>query len=166
MRAKNTDRPSHPKRADSTNAIELLWTSDRATFEGRYVELRGAVANPKPIQQPRPPIWIGALGPKMLGVVARHADVWHWAGEGLDDAIRAGRELIARCDQLGRPTHEIRWSAQFTFDGEDPSRLVEEMERWYHAGFSELVVSCSGGDPVRTAGVVAETVLPATGRLR
>ncbi len=31
----------------------------RATFEGKHYRLQDAVAEPKPVQQPHPPIWIG-----------------------------------------------------------------------------------------------------------
>jgi hypothetical protein len=146
------------------DVIKMLWTMEREDFEGRFHTLREAVANPKPIQSPSPPVWIGASGPKMLGVVARHADVWNWAGEGLDAAVKAGQELNAVCSTTSRDPQEIRWSAQFVFDGVNSAGLLDEMRQWHDAGFTELVVSCSGPDPVRSAEVAAEIVLPAMRR--
>jgi alkanesulfonate monooxygenase SsuD/methylene tetrahydromethanopterin reductase-like flavin-dependent oxidoreductase (luciferase family) len=146
--------------SEGLQLIKRLWTQERSTLDGRYYRLRDAVANPKPIQRPHPPIWIGASGPMMIRLAARHADVWNWAGEGLEDARAAGEELNAACRLLGRDPQAIRWSAQFGFDGEDPGAMIEELRRWHAAGFTELVVSCSGPDPVRAARVAAEKILP------
>jgi alkanesulfonate monooxygenase SsuD/methylene tetrahydromethanopterin reductase-like flavin-dependent oxidoreductase (luciferase family) len=60
--------------------IKSLWTQERTDFDGRYYKMRGAVANPKPVQRPYPPIWIGAGGPSTLKLTARHADVGTPAG--------------------------------------------------------------------------------------
>jgi probable F420-dependent oxidoreductase len=146
--------------SEGLRLIKLLWTQERSTFDGSYYHLREAVAHPKPVQRPHPPIWIGAAGPMMIKVAARHADVWNWAGEGLEDAQAAGEQLTTACRQLGRDPRTIRWSAQFGFDGEDPGATIEELRRWHAAGFNELVISCSGPDPVRAAEVAAEKILP------
>jgi alkanesulfonate monooxygenase SsuD/methylene tetrahydromethanopterin reductase-like flavin-dependent oxidoreductase (luciferase family) len=151
--------------SEGLQLIKLLWTQERSSFDGHHYRLRDAVGNPKPVQRPRPPIWIGASGPMMLRIAAHHADVWNWAGEGLQDAIAAGRELISACREADRDPKEIRWSAQFGFDGVDPAGTIEELRRWHGAGFTQLVVSCSGPDPVRAAEVAAEKVLPAVRQL-
>lgn len=58
--------------------IRLLMTTDDATFEGRHVRLAGATYRPRPVQQPHPPLWIGAAGERrMLPLVGRVADAWH-----------------------------------------------------------------------------------------
>ncbi|TMG33836.1 MAG: LLM class flavin-dependent oxidoreductase, partial [Chloroflexi bacterium] len=44
---------------ESLDALISLWTKDRTTLEGRYYHFSDAIANPKPIQKPHPPIWIG-----------------------------------------------------------------------------------------------------------
>jgi hypothetical protein len=141
--------------------IRMLWTQEKSDFEGRYHHLRNAVANPKPIQQPHPPVWVGASGPLMLRQTARYADVWNWAGDALEDAVAAGGQLVELCREAGRDPAEVRWSAQFGFDGADPRALLAEIRPWHEAGFRELVISCAGPDPVRSAEVAAETVLPA-----
>ena len=42
--------------------IKRLWTQDNVTFESRRYALSGFTLEPKPLQQPRPPIWLGGLG--------------------------------------------------------------------------------------------------------
>jgi alkanesulfonate monooxygenase SsuD/methylene tetrahydromethanopterin reductase-like flavin-dependent oxidoreductase (luciferase family) len=151
--------------SEGLQLIKLLWTQEQSSFNGHHYRLRDAVGNPKPIQEPCPPIWIGASGPMMLRVVARHADVWHWAGEGLQDAVAAGRALTSACLEVGRDPGELRWSAQVGFDGVDSAATIQELRRWHSEGFTQLVVSCSGPDPVRAAEVAAEKVLPAVRQL-
>ncbi|MBS7641316.1 MAG: LLM class flavin-dependent oxidoreductase [Candidatus Bathyarchaeia archaeon] len=53
-----------------------LWTEDKVTFDGRYYRLREATLLPKPIQKPRPPLWSGGLGPRMLKITAKYFDAW------------------------------------------------------------------------------------------
>jgi alkanesulfonate monooxygenase SsuD/methylene tetrahydromethanopterin reductase-like flavin-dependent oxidoreductase (luciferase family) len=61
---------------EALTVCRKLWTEERASFEGRYYTLTDAIANPKPLQRPHPPIWVGGAGEKLtLRVVAEHADV-------------------------------------------------------------------------------------------
>ena len=154
--------------SEGMQIIRSLWTQERTDFAGRYFTMTGAVANPKPVQTPYPPIWIGAGGPRMLRLTARHADVWNASGAGareLDGAIAASQELDAACAAIGRDPGEIRRSAQLPA-GDDPAEIIDRVQRYYAAGFSEIVLMLSGGsmstdaDPVRTAAMLAEQVLP------
>jgi Luciferase-like monooxygenase len=147
----------------------MLWTQDRTDFEGRYFNIRHGVANPKPVQKPHPPIWIGSGGPTTLRLTARHADVWNAsgsAGQSLETARDWSQRLDEACSEVGRDPSEIRRSAQLPA-GSDPAELAERLNRFYAAGFSELIVMMSGGsmptakDPAQLAALVAEKVLPA-----
>jgi alkanesulfonate monooxygenase SsuD/methylene tetrahydromethanopterin reductase-like flavin-dependent oxidoreductase (luciferase family) len=62
---------------EALTVIKRLWTEKAVTFEGRFFTLRDALCEPKPLQRPHPPIVIGGEKPKMLRVVARHADEWN-----------------------------------------------------------------------------------------
>jgi probable F420-dependent oxidoreductase len=146
--------------AEGMRVIELLWSGERSSFDGRHYRLRDATGDPRPVQRPRPPIWIGSAGPAMLRLTARHADVWSpAAGDTPEEAAALGERLVAACQEVGRDPAEIRWCAQVGFDGGDAGALLDELERWRQAGFTEQVIACSG-DPVRAAEVAAEQVLP------
>lgn len=56
--------------------MSKLWSQDRVTHTGRFWQLDDVPTHLRPIQQPRPPIWLGAM--KEMGVrrAARHGDVW------------------------------------------------------------------------------------------
>lgn len=87
-----------------------LLRQERTTVDGAHYRLTGAVAEPKPVQQPLP-LLIGGKGDRMLGIVARHADEWNmW---GLADTIAERSAVLERhCESIGRDPATIRRSAQ------------------------------------------------------
>jgi len=60
-------------------AIEVLrgiWSTDDFRYEGRHFAAQGQTANPKPVQKPHPPIWIGGNSRLARQRVARYAQGW------------------------------------------------------------------------------------------
>ncbi len=55
-----------PRTRESIQLIQRLFTEDTVTFDGRFHQVKDARLSPKPAQQPHPPIWIGARGPKAI----------------------------------------------------------------------------------------------------
>ncbi len=51
---------------ESIRLIERLFTEERVTHEGKFYQCKDAMLSPKPVQDPKPPIWIGARGPKAI----------------------------------------------------------------------------------------------------
>ncbi len=94
--------------SESLQIIKSLFTEERTNFEGRYYHFKDAIANPKPIQKPHPPFWIGASGPSTLRLVARHADVWNIAGGEPERVEELTGMLDEACVAVGRDTSEIR----------------------------------------------------------
>jgi alkanesulfonate monooxygenase SsuD/methylene tetrahydromethanopterin reductase-like flavin-dependent oxidoreductase (luciferase family) len=154
--------------SEGLQVIRSLWTEERTNFDGRYYTMRDAVANPKPVQTPYPPIWVGSGGPRMLALTARHANVWNasgGAGRELETAVATSRQLDEACAAIGRDPHEIRRSVQLAA-GDDPAEIIDRVQRYQAAGFTEIILMLSGGsmstsaDPVHTASMLAEQVLP------
>ena len=113
---------------EAVRLIKLLWSEERSDFDGRHYRLADAIANPKPVQRPHPPIWIGGSGErKTLRVVAEHADVWNAAGGDASEVARLSGVLDGHCEAVGRDPAEIRRSVQIRFggDGDDLLRTVE-----------------------------------------
>ncbi|MFI5448270.1 MAG: LLM class flavin-dependent oxidoreductase [Candidatus Bathyarchaeia archaeon] len=100
--------------AEAIQLIKLMWTEEKATFKGKYYQLSEAVNNPKPIQKPNPPIWIGAEQEKMIRFTARYADVWNFTADlnphPLSDYEERIRILENECDLIGRNPRSIRKS--------------------------------------------------------
>lgn len=64
-------------RADEyIEAIIALWTQERPSFEGKYVQFHDVGFDPKPVQKPHVPIWIGGDSDAALRRVARHGAGW------------------------------------------------------------------------------------------
>jgi probable F420-dependent oxidoreductase len=58
-------------------AWRCLWRDKVAAYDGEFVSFSGVIAEPKPVQQPGPPLWIGGEGPAARRRVARHGDGWY-----------------------------------------------------------------------------------------
>ncbi|OBF12925.1 TIGR03619 family F420-dependent LLM class oxidoreductase [Mycobacterium sp. ACS4331] len=57
-------------------AIVELWTSEQPTFEGRYVSFKDVAFEPKPVQRPHLPIWIGGDADAAMRRAAKFASGW------------------------------------------------------------------------------------------
>ena len=57
-------------------AIIALWTQDSPEFEGKYVSFRNVGFEPKPVQKPHLPIWMGGDSDAALRRAARFASGW------------------------------------------------------------------------------------------
>jgi probable F420-dependent oxidoreductase len=57
-------------------AMKELWTSDAPEFHGKYVQFERVAFEPKPVQKPHPPIWVGGNSRPAMRRVARHGDGW------------------------------------------------------------------------------------------
>lgn len=88
--------------------IKALWTQPRATFAGKYFQVKEAILEPKPVQRPHPPILVGGGGEQLtLKVAAKHANMVNWFGT--PDIIKHKLEVLARHgDAVGRDVREIR----------------------------------------------------------
>ena len=98
--------------AETVEIVRSMWTERETTYSGQHYEIKRAQCDPKPIQQPHPPIWIGGGGEQLtLRVVARHADCSNFGGSPEQWAHK--RDVLREhCAAVGRDPDEIRmtWS--------------------------------------------------------
>lgn len=96
---------------ESAKILKSLWTEYRTTLQGRYYTITDAVCEPKPVQKPHIPLWIGGMGERLtLRVVAESADGWNTFLMPRVDYIRKLDVLAARCKDVGRDPGDIRKS--------------------------------------------------------
>ena len=115
-----------------------------ASYTGRYHRAEDAPASPAPVQRPRPPLWVGGTGDRLLGVVARVADGWNLCWEitpqAYDDRLRVLGEACARA---GRRPEDVRRSlGLLTLVGRDADDLVARWRRlqaWMPGGALDRV---------------------------
>jgi F420-dependent oxidoreductase-like protein len=91
---------------ETIQAVRRLWVEEKVSFDGVHVHLKGALCDPKPIQE-LPPIWVGGGGEQVtLRIAARLADATNWQ-VGLDAFKRKSEVLRRYCEEIGRPFGEI-----------------------------------------------------------
>lgn len=114
---------------EALTVIDGLLTHERFTFTGEHYQVEDAPFSPKPVRE-KMPILVGGKKPKMLRVVARHADIWDASGT---PEVRKERseELRRACDEVGRDYHEIRHSMSFGADKLVDIDHFEDLVRTY-----------------------------------
>lgn len=136
---------------EACQILKLLWAEETVTFTGQYYHLEQAHSDPKPVQRPRPPIWIGSSGERYgLRAVAEHADVWMNASmrpDDLGELTRLSRVLDRHCESIGRDPGTIRRAVQFPLPA-DPDEMMRAAERYVRAGFADILfMPFQGGLP-------------------
>src|SRR5258708_39778505 len=98
------------KRAAMTDeylqVLKLAWTGDVIDFHGQFVDCSNMTSDPKPLQKPHPPIWLGGDSEGNFRRIVRYADGRH----GLFGATPGGRRestTISHFAQRLRRLHQI-----------------------------------------------------------
>jgi F420-dependent oxidoreductase-like protein len=114
---------------EALQIMNLMFTEPVATFKGRYHSIDGAYNNPKPIQQPRPPITIAGGGEKvLLRLVARYADRWNIFPADAADFAHKLKVLKDHCAAIGRDFGTLEVSEHILICLETTEAAVKE--RW------------------------------------
>ena len=103
--------PETPERLrmlrEALQVVKALWSEEQATFDGRYYHLRGAINEPKPVQKPHPPIWIGGGGEKVtLKLVAQYGDACNFNADVETVRHKLG-VLRQHCETVGRDYNSV-----------------------------------------------------------
>jgi len=62
--------------SEAIDVVRTLWRDTPATFEGRFTRFKEVSIDPKPVQRPGPPIWIGGRSEAALARAGRQGDGW------------------------------------------------------------------------------------------
>jgi probable F420-dependent oxidoreductase len=162
-------------------AMQELWTSRAPAFAGTYTQFGGLVFEPKPVQKPHPPIWVGGHSRAALRRTARFGAAWHPINRPPAE-LRAGRAELARlCEARGRavpPALTLRNDVRILAPGQpvpasthagrvlagEPAALVEQIGELANCGVEHLVVeflAADGHELDEQMSVFAERVRPA-----
>jgi probable F420-dependent oxidoreductase len=102
--------------------VTALWTGDRVTYEGRHYRVRDLTVDPKPVQRPRPPVWIGGgsqpferiYGQRTPDVtpvmrrVARYADAWVPHSSATPEMVERDWAILERAaPEFGRRARDV-----------------------------------------------------------
>jgi F420-dependent oxidoreductase-like protein len=140
---------------EACEVIRSLWTQQRTSFDGTHYKLTDAVAEPKPVQRPYPPIWIGGSGrQRTLRITARYADVWNAAGGSPAEVAEVSAVLDQRCAEIGRDPAQIRRSVQLRV-AEANDELLELAQSYRAVGVTEIVLILHSQNPASLAEQIA-----------
>lgn len=98
--------PRGPIMDEALVAIDRLWREDRASFHGRYFDFTDVDLYPKPVQQPRIPIWVGGRADAARRRAALLADAWFPSQASVDVVATGARAIgeLARTAGVAGPT--------------------------------------------------------------
>jgi alkanesulfonate monooxygenase SsuD/methylene tetrahydromethanopterin reductase-like flavin-dependent oxidoreductase (luciferase family) len=177
---------------ETLTAFRLLCDTDGPVdFDGTKLTLAGLVFEPKPVGGRRLPVLVGGTGPRVMGIAARHADLynggwppWEWAGVNarLDEMLQAaGRgpgdlertafvfsELSGRADRTDALVAEYLHTRGGTDEevrslvvAGDPDTMTAVLRSYAAAGVEQAILRVQAPTDVEALSRFAENVLPA-----
>jgi len=175
---------------ETVEIVTQLWSQPETTYKGEHYELVRANCDPKPLQQPRPPVWIGGGGEQLtLRVVARYADCSNFGGRPEQWAHK--RDVLRKhCADVGRDPDEIRmtWSPEVFIRSTEqeieaagsrslwgepadswrqgnlvgtPEQVAEKVQRYLELGCRGFIPWCADYPDTETLELFAREVVPA-----
>lgn len=139
--------------------MKALWTEPRVTFDGEFWQLKDAEMEPKPLQKPFPPVWLGGTGRTALRRAVRLGTGFFGAGSSPTEAfagqVQVVREALA---ESGRPAEDFRiakrvYIAVDADAGRARERISTGLERLYGRRSADIEAAAIAGTP---AGCVSE----------
>jgi probable F420-dependent oxidoreductase len=164
-------------------AMQELWTSPKPAFAGTYTRFDGLLFEPKPVQKPHPPIWVGGHSRAALRRTVQFGAAWHPINRPPAE-LRAGRDALARLSAERRravpPAITLRNDIRILEPGQpaptsthggrvlagEPAALVEQIAELAACGVEHLVLEFlapDGRELDEQLTLFAERVRPALG---
>jgi probable F420-dependent oxidoreductase len=135
--------------------LERLWTDERPEFEGRHYRVKSIAFNPKPLQTPRVPIWVGGEGKRAQRRAGRYGDAWFpYFVRITPDELGSRFENVRRqAAEVGRDPGRLRLNCCLPIDvtseavAQEPDRLrgtpeqlVTALRRFEHVGVEHIAL--------------------------
>ena len=167
---------------EAVQIVDRMMTQRPASFKGKHYTVEDAYNDPRPVQQPRPPIMIGGSGEKAtLRIVAQYADFCNVGG---DPATVAHKYEVLRrhCERAGRPFETVTRSSNHSLliaaderelaakkerYGDDfdlagtPEAIVEGLQRYAQVGSQYVTFHMPDAQEIEPILLLGETVVPA-----
>ncbi len=143
--------------------MKALWTQPEAHFQGEFWQLDGLKMEPKPLQKPHPPIWLGARHINALRRAVRHADGWMGAGSSSTaefiDGVGQARMYL---EEAGRDpsTFAISKRVYVALDN-DEQRAERRLREWFGRRYNNAEMASKvsvWGSAARCTDMLAEIV--------
>ncbi len=124
---------------EGVEIMKAMWTEETVDYDGKYYQLKGAICQPKPVQQPHIPFWIAGGGEKVtLRIAARYASYTNFGGD-LDQFAHKSEILAAHCTEVGTDYDGIVRSTNFNIVCAETETEVEEKKAWLKTHLSQYI---------------------------
>ena len=137
-------------------AMKEIWTKEEAEFHGKYIDFPPIICNPKPAQNPHPPVLLGGNAKNVLKRVVKWGDGWLPIRLSPEDILKAQQELLKLCDTEDRDPSTI----QITMHSLPPDK--ELISRFEEIGVDRVLVgvaSATQEEIFEELEVIAESIL-------
>jgi probable F420-dependent oxidoreductase len=122
-------------------ACRELWTKDDPSFAGKHVKFADVLFDPKPVQKPHPPIWVGGESGPALRRTARLGDGWYPIGTNPQHRLDSMKRFAAGVERLqrlvrdaGRDPAEVTLAYRITGWGPSLPARADDGERRLFSG--------------------------------
>lgn len=124
---------------EAVEIMRRLWTEPEVDFDGKHYQLRGAICQPKPLQEPHIPLWVAGGGEQLtLKVAARHAQYTNFADD-VETFIHKSEILRKHCADVGTDFEAITRTATFEIVCEETEAGVEDKLAWIKSHLSQFL---------------------------
>jgi alkanesulfonate monooxygenase SsuD/methylene tetrahydromethanopterin reductase-like flavin-dependent oxidoreductase (luciferase family) len=154
---------------EAVQVVDLMTRDDTSSFDGSYYRLQEARSRPPSVQKPRPPLLLGAFGPRMLKIVARHADTWNAFGTPAE--MRARNQMLDDyCREIGRDPETLDRSLYYWVPKSDEDPWVSRdafhsvLEPYVEAGMNQFIFDQPRDDQMEMLEWAAMEALPELAR--
>jgi probable F420-dependent oxidoreductase len=141
--------------------MKALWTENRVTFDGEFWQLKDAAMEPKPVQKPYPPVWIGANGEAALRRAVRIGDGFFGAGSAPTPRFAEQVQIVrAALAQAGRDPGTFPIAKRLYIAVDDDAergrqRINAALERMYGRRVPDIEAAAVAGPPAHCAAEAA-----------
>jgi len=112
---------------EGLDIIKRLWNEDHVTFQGKEFQIKDVTVDPKPIQKPRPPIWIAANSDAAVERAARIGDGWIIGPHSTIDELERQVDLFRKAwTRTGKPEKPVTPIIRETFVAKNRQLAVEK----------------------------------------
>jgi probable F420-dependent oxidoreductase len=148
---------------EALDVIRRVFVDDEFRFTGAGFTALGVAIEPKPVQMPHPPLWIGGNGVRARERAAQFGTGWSpvqmdqgtlrttgsIAMASIDDVRIAAEDLARRVNDAGRPSGSVKVQLQpLVVSGiaDDPNWIMERVAELDDAGVDQLVMQAPPAD--------------------
>jgi F420-dependent oxidoreductase-like protein len=144
--------------AEQLEIVHRQWTKEEFSFEGSHYRLERCRAEPKPLQQPHPPLLMGgAAGPRAAGLAARWADEYNTTFATPEDCRERRARIAEACEQAGREPIVFSLMTACVVGRDGPEVLERARRRLEASGRDDDPADLVGQDD-KLVGTVEEVV--------